>query len=126
MTEQKLDDEWGRGELSRSDLKLLETGCRNRWNIPDEIRDKAWAYIAKILNNPNASDRIILSALRTLAMLDKLNQAEQAQEVNVNHTGEISTPVHEVVAEMIKQDPAYLQFARKQAMDRIPEGPSDD
>jgi len=103
---------------------MIAAAANNRWHIPVEIREKCWVYIAKILQSENATPRNQLSAIRTLALLDRLNQ--QDDPVQVDHTVAITTPVNEVVAEMMRQDPAYLEFQRQQAIAEIPTGPADE
>jgi hypothetical protein len=73
--------EVGGPRWTRAEIALLRQAARGRWSIPDAVKEEAVYQLARILTAPETSDREKLSAARTLALLDRLDQAEERQEL---------------------------------------------
>ena len=73
--------ETGGPRWTRAEISLWRQAARGRWGVPDAVKDEAVYQLARILSAPDASDREKLSAARTLALLDRLDQAEERHEI---------------------------------------------
>lgn len=65
-------------KLRRSDIKRIEQAARNRWPMPDAVREAAITRLAMIVADPKQRPRTHVAAVRALAELDKINVAKEA------------------------------------------------
>lgn len=62
----------GKGaETSRSELRMIERAFKSRWPVPKEVREKAIARAAKVLDSDD--DRNAIAAVRALVAIDQIN-----------------------------------------------------
>ncbi len=66
--------------LRRSDIKKIEQHARNRWPMPNAIREAAITRLAMIVADPKQRPRTHVAAVRALAELDKINVAKELHE----------------------------------------------
>jgi hypothetical protein len=64
--------------MSRSEMKMLETAARNRWPIPDNIKQASVVKLAMIIASSKENSRTQVAAIRTMAELDRLNVMRDA------------------------------------------------
>ena len=71
-----LTKSWGNGApVTRSDLQLLRTAIRQGWPMPPEVLADALKTLRGIVNDGNASDRLINGAVQTLILMDQFGNA---------------------------------------------------
>jgi aminoglycoside phosphotransferase (APT) family kinase protein len=66
---------------SRADLALLRQAARGRWSVPDAVKGETLYQLTRLLTAPQTSERARLSAARTLATLDQIDQTDERQEL---------------------------------------------
>jgi hypothetical protein len=114
-------------KLTKSDMKLLEQAFRNRWPVPDGVKRQAMMAIQKILKNPKSSDRLILSATRTLILMEQQNMEDQhhqdgtTKNVNVTHNH-----VHAANITLTEFRQAQTQLMSGFSLDKPPQAQSTD
>jgi len=68
-----LTQSWGNGTpVTRSDLQLLRRAIREGWPVPPEVLADALKTLRGIVNDGNASDRLINGAVKTLILIDQV------------------------------------------------------
>jgi len=69
-----LTKSWGNGApVTRSDLQLLRKAIREGWDIPPDVLVDVLTTLRGIVNDGNASDRLINGAVKTLILMDQMN-----------------------------------------------------
>jgi hypothetical protein len=66
-------------QWSRADLERLRQAGRQRWAVPDAVKAEALSQLARLVSSATAADRDRLGAVRTLALLDRIDQADERQ-----------------------------------------------
>jgi hypothetical protein len=66
-------------QWSRADLELLRQAGRQRWAVPDQVKAEALYQLARLVSSATTADRDRLGAARTLALLDRIDQADERQ-----------------------------------------------
>lgn len=62
--------------LSRTDMMLRRRAARERWGVPDAVKNETIYQATKILADPDAGEREKLAAMRVLATFDRVDQAD--------------------------------------------------
>jgi hypothetical protein len=57
----------------------LRQAGRGRWAVPDAVKAEALYQLAHLVSAPTTADRDRLGAARTLALLDRIDQADERQ-----------------------------------------------
>jgi len=71
-----MNGSWGNGApVARSDLQLLRRAMREGWDIPPNVIANVLETLRGILNDCDASDRLINSAVKTLILMDQIGNA---------------------------------------------------
>jgi hypothetical protein len=70
------DQKW-----SRADIALLRRAGRSRWNVPEEVRSEAVYQLARLMCDPASDDRARVGATKTLALLDRIDQTDERQDL---------------------------------------------
>jgi hypothetical protein len=99
--------------LSRTDMALLRKAARERWGVPDPVKTEAIFQTAKILADPLSSDRDRIAAARTMALLDRIDQADD--RLNRQYPGTADVP-----------DAAAIMKAMREAAERYEQRPGDE
>jgi hypothetical protein len=63
-----------------SDARIIARAVADRWPITPEVRRQAVEAVAKILRAEKVPKRTRLAAVRTLALLDRLNLVQEAHD----------------------------------------------
>ena len=67
---------WGQGEdASRSDAKLMRQAIKNGWPIPQVARKRGIQVARDLMDDPDATDRDKIAAVKLLIEADKINLA---------------------------------------------------
>lgn len=72
---------------TRSDCVQIQAAANNRWPMTMDQRTAAVDRLLQIIADPKSSGRLVVSATRALAAMDKLNMDElprQTHSVNLN------------------------------------------
>lgn len=72
-----------------SDTRLIEKAIRQRWPIPDHIREKVGVALADVIET-DASARNKVAAARALANLDQLNMEQEKRDLGISDKVDIN------------------------------------
>lgn len=110
-------------KFTRSDMKRLEHAARQRWEIPDAVREAAITRLAMIIADPKQRPRMHAAAIRALAELDKLNVAQEYfQERRAAAMSDSTPTIVQVVTRPMRGDREALERAE---LDADPSATSD-
>jgi uncharacterized protein YoaH (UPF0181 family) len=94
----------------KEDMTLFRRSVRGQWNVTKEIKQKAVEQIGKILNDRLSSDKTIIEAIKTAAVLDTIDLKEYAlhvpkkiERINDRPTAELLSKV----ALLLGGDPSF-------------------
>jgi hypothetical protein len=66
---------------TRAEMALLRRAGRSRWNVPEEVRCAAVYQLARMMSDGTADDRARVGAAKTLALLDRIDQTDERQDL---------------------------------------------
>lgn len=69
--------------MRRSDMKLIETAIKQRWEFTDEYKKGIVTEMVRIVANPKAPERSKIAAARVLAQLEAQNQADEHKQADI-------------------------------------------
>ena len=76
-----------RGELSRSDVRMIQMAISKGWNVPEYLKDKIPKRMEEILDNPRDNRAAINAGKILIKLIDKNEGTEEGEpqpSVNVN------------------------------------------
>lgn len=87
--------------LTARDTRMVERALRQRWPIPEGLRERLPAELAKVIESRRASHRNKIAAARALLEADKLNLEQERRDqggdtLNVNVSGSVRHEHHDL------------------------------
>ena len=90
------------GLTERREFQLERRAVSQRWPIPEEYRKPLVDRATRIAMNPRTPDRSVLQAIRTLAQMEQMNQADEHKQEPERHFNGVAITIDNRAAEILR------------------------